>query len=898
VDRGPIRREPVPLGSRVMVFESPDELPAQPDPDRLFRTLVEQVPAVVYVATHDVHPDILYVSPQVTEMLGHPPDAWRSDPDLRPRTIHPGDRDRVVRAWADAVKRGAPFSCEYRQIHADGHEIWVRDGARMVRDQMGTPLYWHGVQQDISDRKRAELKLFESGKRYRALVEQLPAVVYVDTNDLRPDSLYISPNVEEILGFPADRYFGDRGLWCGTVHPEDIGRVLALWEQAFKSEESFFCDYRYVRPDGSIVWVRDSSVPIRDETGQVVSWQGLVLDVSAQQLAEQELRTSEAQFRSLVEKLPAVVYRMDPDDERRSVYVSPHVVDILGYTREEWLDQPDIWTELLHPDDREVVLAAYDQHNETGAPWEHEYRLIASDGQIVWVHDQAILVRDDEGHGLFWQGVMLDISERKELEERLLLMNDELELRVMARTSEIEEVNEMMSLEIGERRRIESELREAQDRYRQLVEDLPGVVYSWTPLQGEPLEESDSDLARPSSYISPQIEAILGYSAAEWGRSGFWKRRLHPHDRKRVLALMDHSERTGESVRAEYRYLAKNGHVVWVLDHATLRSRDARGRPQLFYGVLLDITARKQAEEKAADAEVRYRMLAEEGPIVPYIYELNHDVHPPKVQLEYVSPRTADIMGFPRSNWVADPTRWVEAMHPDDRARFQETVSRCQRTGEAWSHDYRMIAADGRIVWLHDTGRMVSRDGSGRPHRFQGVVLDITERKEEEERLRRSEAGLRRLVENLPVIPWTEVDDPATGRELLTYIGPQVTEVYGYTPDELRAEPNHFERMLHPDDRERVMRLTKQTMRTGEPWEDRFRMIARDGTIRHVQCMARLIPRGPGEAQVWHGVTVVLSDVDVSPADAARGHVPEDTDEASREAPPSRPPADGSRATR
>ena len=594
---------------------------------------------------------------------------------------------------------------------------------------------------------------------------------------------------------------------------------------------------------------------------------------------------------------------MDPDDERRSVYVSPHVVDILGYTREEWLEQPDIWTELLHPDDREVVLAAYDQHNETGAPWEREYRVIASDGRIVWVHDQAILVHDDQGHGLFWQGVMLDISERKELEERLLLMNDELELRVMARTSEIEEVNEMMSLEIGERRRIEGELREAQDRYRQLVEDLPGVVYSWTPLQDEPVEPSGSDLARPASYISPQIESMLGYTVAEWSRSGFWKQRLHPHDRERVLSLMEHSQRTGESVRAEYRYLAKDGHVVWVLDHATLRSRDARGRPQLFYGVLLDITARKQAEEKAADAEVRYRMLAEEGPIVPYVYELDYGVDPPKVRLEYVSPRTVDIMGFPDSSWIEQSSKWYDAMHPDDREEFRERISRTQRTGAPWSYDYRMIAADGRIVWLHDTGRMVSRDEAGRPHRFQGVVLDITDRKEEEERLRRSEARLRALVENLPVIPWTEVDDPQTGRTRITFIGPQVTEAYGYTPEELRAEPNHFERMLHPDDRERVMRLDR-TRRSGPVSPGRTASASSRATGRSATCIAWRAGsptarerRRCGTGSRWCCPTPTPT-AEVSSGDAARGHVLEGTDEASREAPPSRPPADGSRATR
>ena len=84
---------------------------------------------------------------------------------------------------------------------------------------------------------------------------------------------------------------------------------------------------------------------------------------------------------------------MGPDDERQTLYVSPHVEEVLGYTRDEWLDQPDIWIELLHADDREVVLAQHDRHNETGEPWDLEYRLIANDGRVVWVHDRAILIR-------------------------------------------------------------------------------------------------------------------------------------------------------------------------------------------------------------------------------------------------------------------------------------------------------------------------------------------------------------------------------------------------------------------------------------------------------------------------------------------------------------------------
>ena len=124
-------------------------------------------------------------------------------------------------------------------------------------------------------------------------------------------------------------------------------------------------------------------------------------------------QTDEALYRALVENLPAVIYQVAPDDDRRTMYVSPHVETALGYSRDEWLDQPDIWMELLHPDDREQTLAAHDLHNETGRPWSREYRLIANDGRVVWFRDVANLVRDEGGRPQHWLGLQLDITELK-----------------------------------------------------------------------------------------------------------------------------------------------------------------------------------------------------------------------------------------------------------------------------------------------------------------------------------------------------------------------------------------------------------------------------------------------------------------------------------------------------
>jgi PAS domain S-box-containing protein len=122
-------------------------------------------------------------------------------------------------------------------------------------------------------------------------------------------------------------------------------------------------------------------------------------------------------YKALVEQIPAVVY-VDADDESSSaLYMSPQVEELLGYTQEEWLEDPDLWIRLLHPEDRERALAEANRTRQTGQPFEEEYRLVSRDGSIVWVHDKAVRVEVERA--AIWQGAMLDITERKQAEEEL-----------------------------------------------------------------------------------------------------------------------------------------------------------------------------------------------------------------------------------------------------------------------------------------------------------------------------------------------------------------------------------------------------------------------------------------------------------------------------------------------
>ena len=123
----------------------------------------------------------------------------------------------------------------------------------------------------------------------------------------------------------------------------------------------------------------------------------------------------EALYRSLVERLPAITYTESIDDGR-TLSISPQVEAMLGYSQEEWMHNPLLCVELIHPEDRDRVAAVCEAANRSLEPYRAEYRMVARDGRVVWIRDEAVLVRGSLGQPLCWQGIMLDITKRTRLE--------------------------------------------------------------------------------------------------------------------------------------------------------------------------------------------------------------------------------------------------------------------------------------------------------------------------------------------------------------------------------------------------------------------------------------------------------------------------------------------------
>jgi PAS domain S-box-containing protein len=418
-----------------------------------------------------------------------------------------------------------------------------------------------------------------------------------------------------------------------------------------------------------------------------------------------------------------------------------------------------------------------------------------------------------------------------------------------------------MGLEIAERHRAEDERDRASGSLVRLLENVPAVVYLW-----QAREREDGEWF---TYVGEEIASMLGYTPEEWNDSN-WRERIHPHDRIRVEEAAQASIDNGVPFQMEYRYLARDGRVVWVIDRAALVMRNDAGEPLLFEGVMIDVTAQREAESAAQTATGQLAELLDLGTAAMYCYELGGEAdHTPRVV--YVSPKLGSYLGMNDPLSLAEPRRWFDAIHPDDRTKVESAVEHAWATGADLIGEYRVISTDGSIVWLADRMRCVQRDAEGRPHRFIGTILDVTDARNERDDLARRFDTLWAVGSNAPAALWTEVTDLLTGAARYTYMSPGCFQLVGYTAEELLDEREHFDRLVHPDDMAFVDALSAEANETGI-WDGVYRVIHRDGSVRWLHSLGKRSLDSPPGTMVWHGVGIdVTARVEASQAaDAAR----------------------------
>jgi diguanylate cyclase (GGDEF)-like protein/PAS domain S-box-containing protein len=260
------------------------------DLDARYRVLVDRLPGVMYVDTAAADATMIDVSERVEELFGITRDEWLSPSFSWVDIVHPDDRPAVLQADAASRADGSPFRVEYRGLRSDGTVVRIREEAVLVRGDDQAPLFWLGQMLDVTEFTETRRALDEQQAKYGALVEQIPAIVYIDIADASMTTSYVSPQIEEILGVTPERYCADPDLWASMLHPEDRERTLAAYLAGRSSaSDRFSLEYRLIAPDGRIVWFRDHAAVIRDESGTPRFIQGVMLDITEEKAAAERL---------------------------------------------------------------------------------------------------------------------------------------------------------------------------------------------------------------------------------------------------------------------------------------------------------------------------------------------------------------------------------------------------------------------------------------------------------------------------------------------------------------------------------------------------------------------------------------------------------------------------------
>ena len=373
---------------------------------------------------HDGATDVITTTPELNRLFGYPPDAQLDGPELRSH-YYPGDRDRLVAAATEAIRRGENFfEGEFRFYRLDGSLRWFLMRAEMDVGPDGKPVKSLGVILDITDRKHNEQELLEREQDLRTALEAGSLAIF--DVDYGTGVIESSSRLNALYGYPAEHHLTIVDIYA-RFHPDDAEQIQTEFRRLREdsSVRKFDWTLRLLLPDGMTRWVNGRGEYIRDDTGQVLRSRGVVLDVTQHKQAEE----ANARLAAIVTSSPDAIISFDAAG-RRIVTWNKGAEALFGYTEAEAVGAP---VNLLVPPDpvtgEKVKSGAFDQTIAHG----HirlETKRRRKDGILLDVSVLATRMTNADGRVIGAAAIIRDITDRKRWEEHQRLLINELNHRV------------------------------------------------------------------------------------------------------------------------------------------------------------------------------------------------------------------------------------------------------------------------------------------------------------------------------------------------------------------------------------------------------------------------------------------------------------------------------------
>lgn len=520
-----------------------------------FRQMASAVSEVFWMATPAMD-QVLYVSPAVEELWGHPVEAIVADPLLWVKAIHPEDRPRMQEALQGPVLAGS-HEMEFRVERPDGSIRWIHGRSYPVRDAEGQVSVITGVCSDITARRQMEKQLQASEEqKFRAIFDGASDGILVA--DIESKKIVLANfRICQMLGYTQEEIME---LGVQDIHPHiPPDQSQQAFEQAARGIALPLLDFELRRKDGTRLPVNVAPGFVDADGKSLVV--GFFRDISERKQAEAALAESEARYRLLLETLPLSV--MVIDLSYRIILANQSAARLFGAAHAEDLAGRSIW-DLTQNDPQDPAMSARLAElwaQGEVAPVERLFRTL--DGSIIPIETRAVALKSLDGEMTGFMLVGENITARKQAEEGL---------------------------------------RQSEFKYRVVAENTFDWEF-WLSPEGHYL------------YTSPSCERITGYSPAEFTADPLLMERIiHPEDLASYQAHRSLAPTEQHQREMEFRVIRRDGVVRWI-GHICGSIRERDGRVHGVRGSNRDITERKHAEMALRESEARYRLLMENMPL-------------------------------------------------------------------------------------------------------------------------------------------------------------------------------------------------------------------------------------------------------------------------------------------
>ena len=512
--------------------------------EALFRQFADHSGQVFWINDGITH-HVAYINRVYETLMGRSIDRLHDDPLDWLGAVHPEDRPRISRAYLDCVNSQV-FDERYRLIRSDGAIRWVHDHGFLIGDGPAGARRIGGIMRDVTDRVLAEKQLQLSEQTNRAMLHAIPDMIL----RVRPDGSFVV--VQTPRNFDAQWLRPDRAPknLLAFLPAELVDTARRQFAAALASGQAQTHEYPW-RDETGEHWREWRIAPIGDGEALVI-----VRDITARKASEHALTSSRQRLSDLIADIDGIVYECDPQTFRFS-FVSAHAEKMRGFPLEVWLNRPNFFPDVVHPEDRERIARFCAQSSAKGLDHEMTHRLIAADGRVVWVQDRTRVVKDAEGKPIRLCGILIDISDSM---------------------------------------RAAQALRDSQAILDKAQEIAHLGSWTWEP-------------HRDRVIWSPQMYRIHGITPEQF--DGSWTQALemiHPADQQRVWQHCERVIKSREVEPLECRVVRPDGGVRIVSADGELHF-DNQGRLHRIIGTVQDITELRAAEAERARLEEELRQV-------------------------------------------------------------------------------------------------------------------------------------------------------------------------------------------------------------------------------------------------------------------------------------------------